>query len=94
MSLEQKIQYKILKYLNSLKRCVAWKIVVANERGIPDILFFYGNKRGGIEVKRPGEQPTAIQEEQMKRIIDDGGIAFYASSVEEVKEKLHGRPTR
>ncbi len=35
---ESKIQKEILDYLNGLPFTVAWKVMQANERGVPDIL--------------------------------------------------------
>jgi len=48
----------------------------------PDGIFF------SIEVKRKGEKPTDHQIEFMKTISESGGIAFVATSVDDVVE--HG----
>ena len=41
-----------------------------------------------IEVKKPGEVPTKAQVAFMDGINRCGGIAFYATSVQDVKDKL------
>lgn len=44
-----------------------------------------------IEVKRPGNKPTGIQQKFIDKINGLGGIAFYAVSVDDAKQKLNER---
>jgi len=85
---ESKIQKEILDYLNGLPFTVAWKVMQANERGVPDVLCCHNGRFVGIEVKRPDEEESTIQEEQGLRITLANGIYFVATSVEDVKERV------
>jgi len=61
-------------------------------KGIPDILgILPGGAFLAIEVKKPKPDKTYPSKEQkafMKRINDDGGIAFVARDVDTVKKML------
>lgn len=41
-----------------------------------------------IEVKRPGKKPTPDQEEFLKAVNEQGGVAFVVHSVDELKEEM------
>jgi hypothetical protein len=56
--------------------------------GIPDIVLCYQGRFGGLEVKRPGQKPTAIQQATLDRIRECGGIAAVVTSVDEALEAL------
>jgi len=58
--------------------------------GVPDIVGILpgSGKILGIEVKRPGKKPSIVQIAFIEAINKSGGIAFVASSVEEVALKL------
>jgi hypothetical protein len=59
-------------------------------KGVPDIVGILpgSGKILGIEVKRPGGKTSDVQAEFIQHINRSGGIAFVASSVEEVALKL------
>ena len=85
---EQAIQSKIIKWLNS-EGYFTFKTGVVYPSGIPDIIAL--SPSGvfvGIEVKVVGNRPTELQQYQMQRIRDNGGIAFVAHSLEEVQVAL------
>lgn len=84
---EQQIQQGIFKYLEYIK---AWPVITieTNRRGTPDIIACVAGVFVGIEVKRPGKAPSVIQSAQLGDIEAAGGVAFVASSVDEVKQKL------
>jgi len=86
--LEQKIQKNILDYINSMPYSVAWKVVVANERGVPDIVACINGNFVGIEVKREGETQTPIQEAQLERIRKAKGIGVCVTSVDSVSDAI------
>ena len=44
--------------------------------GVPDIVGCLYGAFFGIEVKRPGKEPTAIQARRMREIARTNGIAF------------------
>jgi hypothetical protein len=58
--------------------------------GLPDIMGVHQGRFIGIEVKRPGKKhnESSIQEYVRNRISLAGGIAFVATSQEEVINKL------
>jgi penicillin-binding protein-related factor A (putative recombinase) len=57
--------------------------------GVADVLGSYRGKLLAIEVKLPtNKKRNPEQTLFLKRVIDSGGIAFYATSLDEVKEKL------
>jgi hypothetical protein len=92
---ESEIKASILRFLD-LKRIESWPthngpfMPLKRCRGIPDIMgMLPGNARTlGIEVKVPGEKPTPQQQAWLDKINKSGGVAFFASSVEEVATKL------
>ena len=88
MMKEQDIQRSIIKYLEGRGYYVV-KIVSASKRGVPDILACGPDGRFvAIEVKLPGKVPSKLQQFNLDRIREAGGIAFAATSVDDVKKAL------
>ncbi len=57
--------------------------------GVSDILGIYNGKFLAIEVKTPTNKVKNVNQETfIKSIMLMGGIAFYATSIEDVKNKL------
>ena len=57
--------------------------------GTPDIIACSPQGQFiGIEVKRPGKEPTPVQLRVIAEIREAGGIAFVATSVEDVRKEL------
>lgn len=58
--------------------------------GIPDLICCINGQFVGIEVKLPGKEKnlTKIQQHWIDLIKKAGGVAFMATSVEQVKEML------
>jgi Holliday junction resolvase len=83
---ERKIQRKILDYLKTVTKCWVIKIISCNQGGTPDILCCYKGNFYAIEVKKPGENPTPRQLEQIKRIAAADGATIIVTSVEEVRK--------
>lgn len=88
---EQKIQKDILDFLR-LKGFLAIKqnnIGIYARAGVPDIICCSNQgKFIGIEVKRPGQKPRAIQKAFLDSINQIGGVGFYATSVNDVIKEL------
>ena len=84
--LESNLQRHILNYLKP--RCWVIKVIQANDRGCPDIIACIDGQFVGIEVKPPGEKPTAIQAAQHKAIEKAGGRVYIIHSLEELKKEL------
>lgn len=88
--LEKDIQTKILNFINSQPGCYAVKVTggLYQKGGISDILACVKGRYVAIEVKRPGERLTPLQESFLAKVVYTGGRAFVATSVEEVKAKM------
>lgn len=56
--------------------------------GQSDILGIFLGRFLAIEVKKPGNYPTANQREFMESVRKHGGIAFVARSIKDVEESL------
>lgn len=57
-------------------------------KGVPDILGIFRGKPLAIEVKLPGNGPSKEQQEFISEFSWYGGIAFVATSIEEVRKVL------
>ena len=84
---EQQIQKSIIKYLESQGAYIV-KVISASKAGVPDILCCYQGKFIGIEVKKPSTKNNVskLQEYNLKKIRESGGIALVAWSLEQVME--------
>lgn len=82
----------ILKYLNSLPGCFAWKEHggMYGTAGIPDIICCYQGKFIAFEVKGPQGKPTKLQEKTIRDIQAAGGQAYVVRSVSEVQRIMEG----
>ena len=56
--------------------------------GVSDILACIKGRFVAIEVKRPGNKPTAVQLQFIKAVNSIGGLAFWADNLQDVKDKL------
>jgi len=81
--LEKDIQKKIIKALEK-RGCWVVKTISSNKNGTPDIIACCDGRFYAVEVKQPGKKATKIQDFQLKKIQEAGGIAFVASSVEDL----------
>lgn len=94
-----KIQGWYVQRMNSGKMAYEYKgrrkFLMLAERGTPDILAF--KKTGDwynykpvvriifVEVKRPGNKPTDLQEMKMRELKEFGAECFVATSVEDLQ---------
>lgn len=86
---EKKVETQIKNYLLSINAYFLKTVGGSVAAGTPDILACVNGIFVGIEVKRPtGGRVTALQKHHIKCIQQAGGIAFVASSKEEVIEHL------
>lgn len=56
--------------------------------GTSDLIALYQGKFIAIEVKRPGNTPTAKQQAFLERVRQAGGVAFVATSIDDVAREL------
>ena len=84
---ESDIQKKILNWLKA-EGYWAVKTISTNRNGTPDILTCVNGRFVGIEVKTPTGKTSKLQDYQINAIIEAGGHAFVARSVDDVKNVL------
>jgi hypothetical protein len=85
--LESKRQKAILDYMNGL----GWPCkfyLSRNACGEADLHGSYCGYYLAIEVKRPGQQLTPLQESEGRGVRETGGFSFRAESVKDVKKQL------
>lgn len=86
---EKQIENQIKKWLE--QQGYWWMKVhgdLFQKAGVPDILACINGRFVGIEVKRPGGKVSALQEYNIEQIRASGGVAFVATSIEEVRFNL------
>lgn len=95
MGAEKVIENQIKAFLD--KRPYCWYMKVHGNRyqkiGVPDLIICDAGRFISIEIKKPGEKPTAIQEQRLKEIASAGGLTTWVTSLDEVKAIL-GPPAR
>ncbi|UOF80173.1 hypothetical protein [Caudoviricetes sp.] len=85
---EQKVQKKILEWLNA-NNYLAYKIVTANRAGVPDIIACSPiGQYVAIEVKYGSNTVSKLQDYVLREIKKRNGIAIVAYSLEDVIEAL------
>jgi len=89
---ETTIRNKIIKYLKALDGCWFMKVKgsVYQRRGSPDFIVCYRRTMYGVEVKRPGNTVTPLQDYELEQIERAGGVRAVVESLEQLKEVLHG----
>lgn len=86
---EKQIENQIKKWLE--QQGYWWMKVhgdLFQKAGVPDILACINGRFVGIEVKRPGGKVSALQKYNIEQIRASGGVAFVATSIEEVRFNL------
>lgn len=88
MTPEGKVKAAVKKYLNTLPGCWHYSPMQNGMgiTGLPDIVAVINGRFVGIECKAPGKEKntTANQDRVLDAIRRAGGVAFVASSVEQV----------
>lgn len=87
MQSEQQIQSQVIKYLESIG-CYVIKVISANKSGVPDLHACLNGRWISIEMKKPGEKPEPLQFHHLQLIQKAGGLATWATSVDQVKQFL------
>lgn len=87
---EQDIQESIMHYIQSIGGLPVKfnNIGIYAKAGVSDILACIKGRFVAIEVKRPGEKPSHLQENFINAINSIGGFAFWADNLQDVKDKL------
>jgi hypothetical protein len=77
MTPEAKVKKKVKEILKSVGAYYAMPMGTGfGNSGVPDFLVCFQSKFFGIECKANGNKPTALQESNLERIRDAGGIAI------------------
>ena len=76
-----------VKALGGEVRKVAW----VNRSSAPDRLVLLPGRAVFVEVKRPGERPTAAQEREARRLASAGLNVTWADTCARVDEILRGK---
>lgn len=87
---ERQLQTRVLQYLNKLENCRAYNMHGSawTGAGRPDIVGCFCGFMFVIELKRPGEIPSKIQEYELCKWRHAGAIAWYATTLEDVQEMI------
>lgn len=80
---ESVLQYKILRYIESLPNSYVIKVVVANKAGVPDVIACVNGMFVAIEVKSTKGIVSKLQEINIKKIQKARGFATICYSWEE-----------
>jgi len=91
METEQQVQKKIITLLETEFNAWATVNMTNSKAGIPDITACVESRLVAVEVKLPTTMHTVskLQQYNIDKIVDAGGIAFASSSVEHVRSVLH-----
>lgn len=84
---ESKVEKEIREYAEATGWWQA-KFVSPSKTAVPDRVFIRGGMVLWMEVKRPGEEPTAQQYYRMKEMKKYGAIVCWVDSFESAKEWL------
>lgn len=86
MQPEAKIVKKIREYLDTFPKSFFFKIhgSATMMAGLPDLIGCFDGKFVGIEVKQPGQKPSARQLYVHRLIEKAGGLVVVATCVEDV----------
>lgn len=87
---ETTITRHVMQWINSLDNgfCIKEHGDHMSKAGIPDIICSIDGLFVAIEMKRPGEVPSPLQQYMIDSINRKGGHAFVASSLDEVQCEL------
>ena len=90
MTKEQDIQISIMNYISSIGGLPVKfnNIGIYAKAGVPDILACIKGRFVAIEVKKPGNKPSSLQENFINAVNQIGGFAFWADNLQDVKDKL------
>ena len=90
MPRESAIVEAIVKWINSQPRAIARKRhgTAWGMAGEPDVNACVRGRSVQIEVKQPGEKPSALQLRRLEEWQRAGALSFSATSLAEVKQQI------
>lgn len=85
---EGKVKAKIIAFLKKVPMCWYFMPIggAYSQKGIPDIVGHVNGWSFAIEVKAPSKltNVTALQDRELRKIVDTGGVALLVDNVEDV----------
>lgn len=87
MAKESGIQSSILQWLEKQGHApVKIHAGIYTRKGTHDVICCVQGRFVALEVKKPGEQPTLIQQKAAARVLKSGGVSERVTSLAEVQE--------
>ena len=65
---------------------LTYKFSSPAHRGVPDRVIMGGGKLMFIELKRPGKEPTPLQQRELQRIREAGVHAYWSSNIDNLRD--------
>ena len=84
MSTESAIEYALVSFCNQ-QGIKCHKLVLASKSGWPDRTLLYKGRAMFIEVKRPGERPTSLQDYMLAMLSNQGFRAIWSDNLTDMK---------
>ena len=85
---EAAFQDAVMRYLKKLPETKAYKASNRNNKGVSDVIICQNGRFIAIELKNGDNQPSALQSEFIREIIEAGGIGGVAWTMDDVKAIL------
>lgn len=75
--LEAQLQAKCIDFLKrDFPGIYFEKVILGTKSGLPDLRMCIGGKFIAVEFKQPGKVPNPLQERNLRRISEAGGMSF------------------
>ncbi|QLH52766.1 MAG: hypothetical protein CH6_0069 [Candidatus Kapaibacterium sp.] len=84
---EKELQARIIRLLKSNGAYVC-KVNLSSRNGVPDLLCCIRGRFIGIEVKSKQNKPTPLQEFNLRKITQAGGVGVVVRNLKEVEDLL------
>lgn len=84
---EKELQARIIRLLKSNGAYVC-KVNLSSRNGVPDLLCCLRGRFIGIEVKSEQNKPTPLQEFNLRKITQAGGVGVVVRNLKEVEDLL------
>lgn len=88
--LERQLEAKVIRYAKA-RGFLVYKFSSPSHRGVADRIFIApGGAVGFLELKREGEEPTALQWKFINEVRKQGAFVGWADTFDKAKDFLHG----
>jgi hypothetical protein len=87
--LERDLEQRVIRYAKG-KGCLCYKFSSPSHRGVADrIIIAPGGAVGFLELKREGEEPTALQWKFLNEARKQGAFTGWADTLDKAKEFIN-----